>query len=69
MCLSDAFGAGGLYAATWRSTNFVCPPTEFEVETRSWGTINVRNAADTGSTQVVSPSAAVANVRFTIAVL
>src|SRR5215212_5248730 len=62
--VANAQGTPGLYAASWRSTNSACVPNEFEVETRSVGTVFVRNAADNGTTQVSLPASPVGGVRF-----
>ncbi|MDQ4041611.1 MAG: hypothetical protein M3141_07645 [Actinomycetota bacterium] len=55
--------------ARWRRENSACVSSEFEVQTKSIGTIAARNAADNGSVTVSAPSIFSDFVEFTIAIL
>jgi hypothetical protein len=65
-------GVGGnqglLLPARWRANNSACVSSEFEVQAFSVQTIDVRNAADTGSVTVSSAFSSIGH-EFTIAIL
>ena len=57
-----------LATANWLPTNSACVANEFEVVTSLVDTVNVRNAADTGSQAVAAVPAPHNGIRFSIAI-